>query len=73
MLQKNSFKNPFYEKIKMFKKTHLLLRHLSLLACLTMIAPQSSFEKTIIWTKKSRMGQHEWKESYIVIGLPTKM
>jgi hypothetical protein len=39
MLQKNPFKTPFYEKVKMLKKTHLWLNSLSLLAHLIMIAP----------------------------------
>jgi hypothetical protein len=34
---------------------------------------QSSLQKTITWTKKSKKGKAQWKESCIVIGLPTKM
>jgi hypothetical protein len=40
----------------MFKKTHLQLNPLSLLACLTTITPQYSFQKIITWTKKTRKG-----------------
>jgi len=37
--KKNPSKNPFYEKVKMFKKAHLWFNPLSPLAHLIMIAP----------------------------------
>jgi hypothetical protein len=44
------------KKSKCSKKVHLQLNPLSLLVSLTMIAFQSSFQKIITWTKKSRRG-----------------
>lgn len=34
---------------------------------------QSSLQKIITWTKKSKKGKAQWKESCIVIGPPIKM
>jgi RNase H-fold protein (predicted Holliday junction resolvase) len=36
-------------------------------------AIQTSLQKTITWTKKLRKGKQEWKNVYIIVGLPTRM